>query len=60
MSNIEKKYTKSEKLALFIVTNWHFCPIDIDIEEKDCDGWKSEKCIQCICKYNNELVGSKN
>ena len=46
----QRKQTKADALASFIVDNWHFCPVDIEVEEKECDGWKSDKCKRCVCK----------
>jgi len=40
--------SKAEKLTLFIVNNWHFCPIPEDIMVRHCDGGGGEHCKDCI------------
>lgn len=46
-----KKKTKAEILATYIVQNNHFCPLDDDCNVKDCAGWHNEECVKCILKH---------
>ena len=60
--------TKAETLALFIVQNWHYCPIDENVTIEKCEGWTGGctfldqmKCAKCICKHSNEIfIGKDN
>lgn len=43
---------KAECLAKFIANNWHWCPIDGNIDVPNCEGWRCdiEHCAKCIIK----------
>jgi len=45
----------AELLADFIVTNWHHCPINEDIEVLECDGWQCDHCKICIRRHADKL-----
>lgn len=51
---------KDEKLANFIVKNWHFCPLPDEVSEERCEGWGSKMCAKCILKHADEIGGKKN
>lgn len=38
-------------LISFIVKNWHYCPIDENINVSDCQYWHSEHCKECLLKH---------
>ena len=38
----------SEHFAEFIATNFHYCPIDVNVSVQDCTCWNSEKCKKCL------------
>lgn len=52
----ETKPTKADILASFITTNWHYCPIDENVEVKHCCGWGKEECKKCILRNVKSLV----
>ena len=38
-------------LISFIVKNWHYCPIDSNINVPNCQYWHSEHCKECLLKH---------
>lgn len=38
-------------LISFIVKNWHYCPIDSNVNVPNCQCWHSEHCKECLLKH---------
>lgn len=50
------KATETVKLlAEFIVTNFHHCPVNINVDVPGCECWGEEYCKTCIRKHADQL-----
>ena len=53
----EKKMTKAEVIASYLVQNWHYCPIDDEVNIPECEGWRvCKKCVKCILKHSDAII----
>ena len=50
------KMTKTERIAAFLVQNWHYCPLDEELNIPNCAGWRNKACVKCICQNSEALI----
>lgn len=56
-SNEEQLQKEKENMALFIIQNWHHCPIPIEMECTQ--GFKQPGCVECLLRHVDSLNFAK-